>query len=170
MLHKISLRMWYLIAAVSCAGLLGYALYSQYQMFLDPCPLCIFQRIAFLWIGVFALLAAIHNPARTGQKIYGALIVLGAMAGAYVAGRHVWIQSLPADQVPECGPGLSYMLNTAPFLDVLKTVLLGDGNCAEVQWSFLGLSMPAWTLIWYAGLGLVTVYFTLRTVRGIASG
>jgi disulfide bond formation protein DsbB len=87
-------------------------------------------------------------------------VVLGAVVGAAVAGRHVWMQHLPPGEVPECGPGLSYLLETAPFLDVLKTVLLGDGNCAEVQWSFLGLSMPGWTLLWFLAVGAGTLYFS----------
>lgn len=166
MLNKISLRLWYLVAAVCCAGLMGFALYTQHRMFLDPCPLCIFQRLAFVWIGLVALLGAIHNPGQVGQRVYSGLMVLGSVLGGFVAGRHVWLQSLPPGQVPECGPGLSYMLETAPFLDVLKTVLLGDGNCADVQWSFLGLSMPAWTLLWFLGLGLATVFLTLINRQG----
>lgn len=159
-MNTISLRAWYLVAAICCAGLLGYALYAQYRDFLDPCPLCIFQRVAFAWIGLFSLLAAIHNPARTGQVVYASLMTLGAVAGALIAGRHVWLQYLPPGQVPECGPGLNYLLETLPFTEVLKTVLLGSGGCAEVQWSLLGLSMPAWTLIWFIGLGLTTLWFT----------
>lgn len=160
MLNSISTRAWYLAVVLACAGLMGYALYLQHRMFLDPCPLCIFQRLAVIWIGAWALLAALHNPAGFARKLYAALVVLGAAAGAAVAGRHVWLQNLPPGEVPECGPGLSYMLETAPFLDVLRTVLLGDGNCAEVQWTFLGLSMPAWTLLWFLALGAGTLYFS----------
>lgn len=160
MLNSISTRAWYLAVVLACAGLMGYALYLQHRMFLDPCPLCIFQRLAFIWIGAWALLACLHNPAGFARKLYAALVVLGAVAGAAVAGRHVWLQNLPPGEVPECGPGLSYMLETAPFLDVLRTVLLGDGNCAEVHWSFLGLSMPGWTLLWFLALGAGTLYFS----------
>ena len=160
MLNSISTRAWYLAVVLACAGLLGFALYLQHRMFLDPCPLCIFQRLAFMWIGAWALLASLHNPAGAARKVYATLVVLGAAVGAAVAGRHVWMQHLPPGEVPECGPGLSYLLETAPFLDVLKTVLLGDGNCAEVQWSFLGLSMPGWTLLWFLAVGAGTLYFT----------
>jgi len=142
--------------------LLGYALYIQYHDFLDPCPLCIIQRVAFLWIGAAALLALLLKPARLGQRLYSWLIALGAGFGAAVAGRHVWLQQLPADQVPECGPGLNYMLDNFPLSEVLSTVLRGSGSCAETDWTFIGLSMPAWALAWFLGLGIITLWFTYR--------
>jgi protein dithiol:quinone oxidoreductase len=162
LLNTITNRKWYLALVVICAALLGYALYTQYHDFLDPCPLCIIQRVAFMWIGVVALLGALHNPARLGQQIYNGFILLGAAFGAAVAGRHVWMQSLPPDQVPECGPGLNYMLDNFPLTEVFRSVFFGSGSCAEVDWSFLGLSMPAWTLIWFLGLAAGTLYFVFR--------
>ena len=157
-----SLRTWYAVAAVICAALLGFALYKQYQDFVDPCPLCVIQRVAYIWIAVFALLAALHNPARTGQKVYSWIITLGAAFGIGVAGRHVWLQHLPPDLVPECGPGLNYMLDNFPLSETLSMVFLGSGSCAEVKWSLLGLSMPEWNLAWYLGLGILTLWFTFR--------
>ncbi len=165
MLEKLTLRTWYLGVAIACAGLLAYALYTEYQLFLDPCPLCIFQRVAFAWIGAWALLAAVHNPHGRGRWFYGSMVALGAAAGTWIAGRHVWIQGLPPDEVPDCGPGLSYLMDTMPMMDVLRTVLTGDGSCAEPQWDFLGLSMPAWTLIWYLGLGVLTLFLVYRKTR-----
>ena len=165
LLDKLSLRLWYFGVAIAVAGLLAYALYSQHQMFLDPCPLCIFQRVAFAWIGAWALVAAIHNPQGGGRWFYGAMVIAGSAVGAWIAGRHVWLQNLPADEVPDCGPGLSYLMDTMPFMDVLRTVLTGDGSCAEVQWNFLGLSMPAWTLIWYVGFGLLTLILVISKTR-----
>lgn len=162
LLDKISLRTWFFAMAVACSSLLGYALYKQHVDYLDPCPLCVIQRVAFMWIGGFSLLAAIHYPAGTGRRIYSYLVVLGAAFGAAVAGRHVWLQNLPADQVPDCGPGLNYMLENFPLLEVLKTVFLGSGSCAEVHWRFLGLSMPGWTLVWFLGFAVLTLYFTHR--------
>jgi disulfide bond formation protein DsbB len=150
-------RIWFLLVALSCAALLGYALYVQHVEFLDPCPLCILQRVAFLWIGVIALLAAIHNPEKTGKWVYVALLSLGGIAGSAIAGRHVWLQSLPPDQVPDCGMGLNYMLDTMPFGDVFSQVFYGSGECAQIDWTFAGLSMPWWTLIWYIGITLVTI-------------
>ena len=165
MLNKITPRIWNLCVVFCCASLLGFALYNQYVDYLDPCPLCIFQRVVFICMAVFALLAAIHNPAGTGQRIYAWLIVASATMGALIAGRHVWLQNLPPGEVPECGPGLNYMLENFPLTEVLSTVLRGSGSCAEVIWSFMGMSMPIWTLIWYVGLGLMTLWVTYRSVR-----
>jgi len=150
-------RIWFLLVFLACAGLLGAALYIQHVEFLDPCPLCVFQRMAFMAIGAFALLAGIHNPGRMGRRVYTGLISLAGLAGMGVAGRHVWLQNLPPDQVPDCGMGLNYMLDTMPFSQVLAEVFYGSGECAEVGWSFLGLSMPAWTFVWYAGFTVVTI-------------
>ena len=150
-------REWFFLVALMCACLLGFALYVQYALFEEPCPLCILQRAAFIWIGIVALAAAIHNPGRTGRFLYAILLVLGGSAGAAVAGRHVWLQNLPPGQVPECGMGLNYMLETMPFGEVFTKVLHGSGECAQIGWTFVGFSMPWWTLIWYIGLMVATV-------------
>ena len=135
-------------AFLTCAGLLGFAYYHlQSRLGLDPCPLCILQRIAFLLTGLIFLVAALHNPARIGSRIYALLIALAALIGAGIAGWHVRLQHLPADQVPECGPGLDYMLEVFPLSDTLRMVFTGSGECAEIVWSFLGLSIPAWSLV-----------------------
>jgi disulfide bond formation protein DsbB len=162
MLNRITPRYWYLFVVLCCASLVGFALYNQYVDFLDPCPLCILQRVVFIWMGAFALLAAIHNPARLGQRVYGWLVMAGAIMGGLIAGRHIWLQNLPADEVPECGPGLNYMLENFPLSEVLQTVLYGSGSCAEVKWTFMGMSMPTWTLLWYLGLGLLTLWVIYR--------
>jgi disulfide bond formation protein DsbB len=116
----------------------------------------------FVWIGLVALVALIHNPAATGRWIYTTLIVIGCVVGAAIAGRHIWLQNLPPDQVPECGMGLDYMLDSMPFTEVLGEVLRGSGECATIDWTFLGLSMPGWTLVWYIGLAAVTILVTVR--------
>jgi disulfide bond formation protein DsbB len=162
MLNRITPRIWNVCVVICCATLLGFAYYNQYVDYLDPCPLCIFQRVVFFCMGIIALLAVIHNPARLGQHIYGWLLVISASIGASIAGRHIWLQSLPPGEVPECGPGLNYMLDNFPLTEVLSTVLRGSGSCAEVIWSFLGMSMPMWTFAWYVGLGLVTLWVVYR--------
>lgn len=150
-------RIWFLFAFLACAGMLAFALYKQHMDFVDPCPLCILQRLCFLWIGLVGLVAAIHGPARTGQWVYGVLVMLGGSIGMMLAGRQVWLQSLPADQVPDCGMGLNYMLDTMPVLDALREVFYGSGECADVLWTFLGISIPGWALIWF-------VIFTAGTI------
>lgn len=144
-----------------CAALMAAALYFQYGMQLEPCPLCIFQRLFVIAVGLILLAGALHNPAKWGRRIYGALALLAAGFGAAVAGRHVWIEKLPADQQPGCGYSLNDMLETFPLLQTLKLVLEGSGGCGKVTWSFLGLSMPTWTLFFFIGfmvLGLVLIF------------
>ena len=155
-------RPWFLFVALACAGLLSYGLYVQHVLFIDPCPLCVLQRLAFTWTGAVALLAAIHNPRGVGRLFYGVLLILGAAAGMAIAARHLWLQSLPADQVPDCGMGLNYMLETLPFTQVLAEVLRGSGECANVDWVFLGLSMPGWTFLWYLAFTAGTIFVLLK--------
>lgn len=154
-LRLLSTQRWLLFAgALSCAGLMATALYMQHVMRLDPCPLCVVQRIFVIVIGVIMLLAAIHNSNGVARRIYGALIVVIGALGVLVAGRHVWLQNLPEDQVPECGPGLEYMLEAFPLSEALSMVFRGSGECAEVLWTFLGLSIPGWTLVIFVGMTL----------------
>ncbi len=134
-----------------CAGLMAAALYFQYVGHLEPCPLCILQRLAVIGTGLILLAGGLHNPGRWGRRIYGALTIIVAGAGAGVAIRHVWIQHLPFDQQPGCTYEFSYMLEKFPLAKTLKLVLEGTGDCAQVSWSFLGLSMPAWTLVFFVG-------------------
>jgi len=148
---------WFSLVTLACACLLGFALYVQNALFLDPCPLCILQRAAFMWVGLAAFAAVIHNPGRTGRWVYTTLLVLGGIAGAAVSGRHVWLQNLPPDQVPECGMGLNYMLETMPFGQVISQVFHGSGECAEIGWTFAGFSMPWWTLFWYIVITVITL-------------
>lgn len=145
-----------------CCGLMGFALFAQHVLLLDPCPLCVFQRVAVIAIGLVFLGAALHDPAGAGRFVYVLLLALAAIGGAAVAGRHAWLQQLPPDQVPSCGPGLDYMLETLPFTEVLGKVFTGSGECAEIVWQFLGLSMPAWVLVWVTALGVTGVWNNLR--------
>ncbi len=155
-------RLRCLAGALVCLGLLGFALYAQYVWMMDPCPLCIFQRIAFAGVGLCFLLAAIHGPRAGGRIGYLVPLLVSVAAGLAIAGRHLWIQSLPADQVPSCGPGLGYLVDTFPFTHMLKIVLTGSGECAKVQ-KILGLPMPAWSLLWFV---LLAVWAVRTTVSG----
>jgi disulfide bond formation protein DsbB len=154
-----------LLGFAACAGLLGYAFYAQFVLHLEPCPLCIFQRIGIAAIGVLFLLAALHDPKRWGARVYGTLQLVAALATIGVAARHIWIQHQPEGSVPACGAGLSYMLEVFPVTAVIRKVLTGSGECAKVSWSLFGISMPGWVLIAAVGLGLWALYtnFTRRT-------
>lgn len=146
----------------ACAGLMAYALYAEHQLLLQPCPLCSFQRMAVVVLGIVFLAAALHNPAGRSRFVYVVLIALTGAAGMAVAGRHVWLQNLPADQVPTCGPGLDYILDSFPLLEALRLVFSGSGECASVDWRFLGLSMPAWVLISIAVLAAFGLWNNIR--------
>lgn len=136
-----------LIVCVSCIGLLLTALYMEYVSGLVPCALCLAQRIAFACIGAAALLYLL--PVYRLKLVAGTLVVLGALFGVWLAGRQVWLQSLPEDEVPACGPDIYFVLDRFPLSESLKTLMMGSGSCAEVQWQFLGLSIPGWTLVWF---------------------
>lgn len=138
------------------------ALWLQYYAHLEPCPLCIFQRFAMIAIGVVALLAFLHGPQQAGRRVYAVLTLLAAGAGMAVAGRHVWLQHLPPEDVPACGPGLDYWMDTFPFHEVLMKVFKGSGECAVVDWTFMGLALPAWTLLTFLGLAALAVWQLLR--------
>ena len=130
-------------------------------MGLEPCPLCWLQRFGFMGAGLVSLVAFLHGPLGFGRRVYGVFLVLTAGAGLGVAGRQLWLQNLPADHVPACGPSVDYMLQVLPWLDVLKTALRGTGDCAEVVWRFLGLSIPGWTAVFFVlliVLGLVMMF------------
>lgn len=151
-----------LLGFLVCAGMMAYALYAEYVLFLMPCPLCVLQRMAVIALGIGFLAAAVHHPAAWGRQVYAALLALAAAVGISVAGRHVWLQNMPADQVPTCGPGFDYIIDSFPFSEALKMIFTGSGECADVDWLFLGLSMPAWLLLAFIGIGSVALWNNLR--------
>lgn len=162
---EISTRWLYLIGTLIIAALFGSAMYLQYVMHQDPCPLCMIQRAIFGGLLALFLMASLHNPKRLGARIYAALIGLLSLSGVGVASRHIWIQHLPPDQVPACGPGLDYMLENFPMGEVLQELMHGSGECAKKGWTFLTLGIPEWSLIWYVLLGAWAVYIALRKTR-----
>ncbi|QJQ96899.1 MULTISPECIES: disulfide bond formation protein B [Halomonadaceae] len=153
-LQSLSARHWSLAGLAFCALMMGVALTLEHVAGLEPCPLCIFQRVAVLATAAVLAIAAIHNPRGWGRALYGTLGLLGVAGGIAVAWRHLWLQSLPADQVPSCGPGLNYMIEILPMRQVLTHVLSGSGECAEIDFLFLGISLPGWTLIGFVMLAL----------------
>ena len=150
------------LLAAGCFSMMAVALYMEHFMHLEPCPLCILQRVAVMAVGAIALLAALHNPGQRGVSIYAGLTGLAALTGAGIAGRQLWLQSLPEDQVPSCGPGLDYLMDVFSPFEVLQMVLAGDGSCAEVVWQFLGLSIPGWALVGFLGLLLAAIFQIVR--------
>jgi len=165
-----SARLVFLLVFLACAGLMGFGLYLQHALNLQPCPLCIFQRYAFVMTGAVALVAAIHGPGRTGQAVYGALTVLAAGTGAAIAGRQTWLQHNPPN-IFECGPDLQYLLESFPLTKVLPMVFQGEGDCAKAGWSFIGLSIAEWALLWFAAFLLAGLYCLLvRPRRSVFRG
>jgi protein dithiol:quinone oxidoreductase len=152
------------LGALICFGAIAYALYVQYHMLMLPCPLCIFQRVAFGAAGFFFLFGALHDPPGSGfKRVYGTMAAVSALAGAGIAGRHVAIQLMPADEAAACSSlGLDYMLDIMPLTEVLSTVLKGSGECAKIDWTFLGFSMPMWTLLLYAGIFVLALFASFK--------
>lgn len=152
-------RQVFLLMFVACLSLILVALYMQHVMELTPCYLCITQRVFVMLTGGIALLAFLHNR---GLRIYGALTALSALSGSFFSGKQLWLQSLPEDQVPACGPPAEYLFDVFSFNQAVGMLLRGDGNCAEVQWTFLGLSIPGWTMICFLGLAALGILQVVR--------
>ena len=142
-------RIIYLAIFLVCAGLIGFALYLQHSLGLEPCPMCILQRYAFIVVGVIALAAAIHNPALLGRRIYGGLLVVVAASGGGVAIRHVYLEHYPP-KIFDCGADFGFMLESFPLTQALPMIFRGTGDCTKVPWRFLGLSIAEWSLICFA--------------------
>lgn len=159
-----STRLVNLYIFLFCAAMMGIAYYMQYVMGLKPCHLCIMQRVFFTAAGLVALAAFIHNPGARGAKIYGISSAVLALAGSGFAMRQIYLQHLPKDQVPACGPSLSYMLEEFPLAETIKVMFSGDGNCAEIAWvdPVIGLGIPEWAIVGFAMIAATGVYQALR--------
>ncbi len=155
---KLKPRIWFTLGFMACFSMLAVGAYFQFVEEMQPCPLCISQRIAILITGIIFLIATLHNPSQKGIQRYAISGALAALVGASISARHVWIQNLPADEVPECSPGLSYIFENFPLTETLKLMLNGTGECAEVLWTFLGLSIPSWTFIAFIGLAGLSLF------------
>tara|TARA_R110000782_G_scaffold186176_9_gene276412 strand:- start:75 stop:584 length:510 start_codon:yes stop_codon:yes gene_type:complete len=160
-------RLFFIALFIACLSLLSFGLYLEHVKGLEPCPLCAFQRLAYIAITVVALIGAIHNPKNIFRIIYSMLLIIFALIGVAIAGRQTWLQHLPAELVPECGPGLEYMLEVFPLGQALKMVFSGSGECAEVHWQFIGLSIAEWSLICFSSIALATILaiFMLKPER-----
>ncbi|MGQ7844582.1 disulfide bond formation protein B [Granulosicoccus sp. 3-233] len=162
-------RLMWLGCLFSVIGLMSYAIYAERVLYLDPCPLCITQRLFYILIGLLALIGLLTVPRRGVQRVLAALMAMCAVGGIITAGRQVWLQHLPPEKVPECGPGLSYWMENEPWLQTLSLLFKGDGNCAEVHWRFMGFSMGEWSLAWFVGLLVIAlVLFVTSRLNRVA--
>lgn len=162
-------RPLYLLALIFCTTLIAIALYMEHVLGLVPCPLCIIQRVLVILVGVVALAVVVHNPMsgpvhnrRPAARVYALLLTLLAMLGGAVAGRQVWLQHQPADQLPSCLPSLDYMIDVLPLQDILGLLFSGTADCAKVDWTFMGLSIAEGTLLAFIGLSLFGLLQLLR--------
>lgn len=146
-------RVFFAAVFVACAALIGFALYLQEEVGLEPCPMCILQRYAFVGIGLVALVAALHGPRGMALKAYAVVIALVAVAGSGVAARQSWLQHHPP-LTTSCGTDLEFLINTFPLSQALPKIFAGTGDCSAIHWRWLGLTIPEWCLGWFA---LVTI-------------
>jgi len=151
-------RTWFFLGFLSCFFMLAVGAYFQLVEEMEPCPLCISQRIAILLTGITFLIAALHNSAQKGIQAYAILGAFFALAGSAISARHVWLQNLPPEDVPECSPGLSYIFENFPLTETLKLMFNGTGECADILWIFLGLSIPGWTFVAFIGLAGLSLF------------
>jgi len=164
MLQSLSPRLVFLgLVLLAIISMLFARVFLEAFLDLAACPLCMTQRVFVVGWGAIAFVALLHNPSGWGNRVYAGLCALSATIGGAVAARHVWLQHLPEDQVPACGPSLEYMLETLPFSETLSLVLMGDGNCAETLWTFMGLSIPEQTLLLFIVATLICLWQTFRT-------
>ena len=161
---RLSSRTIFLMIACVCALLMGYALFAQYALHYQPCMLCMVQRVFVSAVGLVALIAALHGAGRFGSRIYGLVTALMAVGGIYIAGRHVYLQSLPPEQLDGCAPSFEYALNNFDSLKFLKTIFIRDQDCGVIDWTFLGLSMPNWVLFCFVGLLVGALWAGFRKV------
>lgn len=162
---KIPSRTRFLLGFAACLGSMGFALYLEHFRHLDPCALCVLQRVAMIAAGLVFLAGALHGTQAWGRHAYAGLAAIAAAVGAAIAGRHVWLQSLPPDQVPACGPPLDHLMKIMPWNDALAFVLKGEGNCAVIDAQWLGISLPGWTLVGFVLLALWALYCALPVRR-----
>ncbi len=155
---------------LACSALLAFAYYLQYAKGLEPCPLCMLQRLAFFALAIVFLVAAIHRAGRVGARAYGVIAFAVAAAGASAAARHVWLQHTPESKRPACGPGFDFLMDTFGPFDAVKRILRGSGECGAVDWTLLGLSIPEWALIAFTVLGIYALALGLRAEARSGAG
>ena len=164
-------KRWYWLGLISSSALIAVAyFYFQLQKGLDPCPLCMFQRACLVGVGIMCLLGILIKPKKIASKLIAFTISVFSLLGLAIAGRQVWLQYLPADQVPECGPGLEFMMETFPLTEMIQSVFQGSGECAEVQWQFLSFSMPEWMVLVLFVMTVISLRLLFSRERNYFSG
>lgn len=167
MLNKILAgRTAYLLGFLLSFGLVALALVIQTQYKLEPCPLCISQRIIFMGLGVLFLIAAIHHPQKPAWvKLYALLQILTALGGAGVAIRHWWLQVHKDQMLVDCGVGFDYMFDNFPLKKALMLVFRGTGDCATIDWTFLGFSIPQLALLAFLALAAYALLIANKRIK-----
>ncbi len=158
-----------ILGALACATMMGVALFAQFGLHLQPCNMCILQRICVVSLGLVFLAAALHDPATPGARLYSVFIAAAALAGVAVSGRHIWMSMQPLGSLPSCGADFYTMVQMIPITDVVAKIWNGGGECQMVPWRLLGLSMQTWVLIGAAGLGSIGVAANVALPRVAAS-
>lgn len=156
------------LPALGCALLLAFGYYLQYVQGLQPCPLCLVQRGFYYAVIATCVAAAIHAPRRGGQALYAVVTALFAAGGAAAAARQVWLQHLPPDKVPQCGPDLYFMLENLPLATTIRRLITGTGECAVVDWTFLGFSIAEWSLVAFSAIFLYAAWLCFRPKASLA--
>ena len=147
-----------LLLSLACFGMLGFGLYLQHVEGLEPCPMCIVQRYAFILVALVAMLGALFrsNGIRTA-----AVTVVGMLAGfgAFVAARQSWLQWNPPE-ILSCGRDFYGMIESFPLKRALPMIFQGSGDCSAIDWTFLGLTIANWSFLVFSGV-LVLMSFLL---------
>lgn len=165
-MKNLSPRSIFFLVFACCVGLLSFGLYLQHAKGLEPCPLCVLQRYAFVGIGLVALIAALHGPRKKlVLNLYTTGMLIFTTLGLVVAGRHVWLEHMPKDEVPSCGPGLDFIVESFPLSDALPMIFKGSGECADVQWRFLTFSISEWALVWFVLFLLTSFYLYFHKLK-----
>lgn len=157
----LSARRFHGLVAFAAFALLAVAFYMEYQMDLEPCPLCMLQRIVFFCVGVVSLVSAL-TVSEKARKVFSWMVVVLSFVGAALAIRHLYLQSLPMDELPACLPGLSYMFEVFPWQEIMQAMVMGTGECGDVVWTLFGISIPGWTLVAFIGMAIVNMVIALR--------
>jgi disulfide bond formation protein DsbB len=158
-------RALYAIVFIACFGLLATGYFMQYVMNLEPCPLCMVQRFFFYGVGIVALIGLLHGSIGIMNKLYSGLMALLAIGGSVVASRQLWLQSLPPNQVPSCGADFDFLVHNFPIAKAIESLWQGSPSCAEVTWTFLGLSIAGWAFIWFVSFALLALIQMFRSVK-----